>query len=360
MKKWEEYLLRITDAVVNGRREKTERTKKEEKKEESGLPKPPWWTHWVVGFGAVACLVLVGLLIWLPFKGMNWWQWVLWTCGIIFLLAIPRFPGEKERLVISVMGRFWRVYNPGPRAVLPLIMQVEGGRVSLRQKTSILFANPANPIKIDFIDGSATPKEVKVLYRVKEDNLSVYRSVYVAEDLDLRIEELMENALRSFLNGMKIKDALEGGRAGYDFIPNLPEERRNGILAAMDGWGLELLRATAEDFDLSDEIIGAREFVFRQERERDAAKAMAEKSAWQMGGFHGEMVRILEAEYRFSRQEANAVARDYVLYHQGTETGRIVDWRGGEFEGAVARIMAGIDIGKDLLKGGEKKNDDAE
>lgn len=268
--------------------------------------------------------------------------------GLFLLFKGVRIVQEEERMVTEFLGSFHRIKGPGIRFNFPGIIR-ERARVSVWEQTVDLFEES---IKIDFKNGSAAPKNARAFVRIKENPDDIYRVIYAVRNWRLQLTDLLENALRSYLNSMTIEEGLERGRAGYDFIQALPKTRRDGVLKAIQAWGIELKRVTVEDFELDETVIKAREDVLRAERAQAAAEHQAVQRALQSGGVHGEIVRILTGDpYRYSREDAERLAREYVLYLQGTETGRIIDWRGGgDLESMVARIIAAVEATRRTLK----------
>jgi len=308
---------------------------------------------WTLILALASYLIALGALFFLIYFSLSrgfdlkWWQWVIEVVGVIILLCGITQVDQQERAVIEVLGRFFKILHPGPHYVVPFFMAIRE-RVSVKEKSIPLFAEP---IKIDFKDGSANPKGARVFFRVKDDEKNIWNAVYFAEDREARLRELLQNALRSYLNHLTLDEGLQGGKAGYDFFSKIDPGDKNGIREAAEKWGIEILRATVEDFDLDVRVIEARELVFEQQRAKEAAIFSAETTARQMAGVHGEMVRILIEEYKIPLDQASAIALQYVIYRQGTESGRLVDWRGegGEIGSVIAKILAGWQVGKETL-----------
>jgi len=154
------------------------------------------------------------------------------------------------------------------------------------------------PVKIDFKDGSATPKEAYAFVQCRvaknpnpdptaadpDDPKAPYKMIYGAKDVKGETIALVENAVRSYLNGLTIDEGLPGGRGGYNILERLPEGDRNGVKGQLSNFGLRLLRITIGDFDLDRTVIDARESVMRAEKGAVAAeREMAKYSNSAMG-----------------------------------------------------------------------------
>jgi regulator of protease activity HflC (stomatin/prohibitin superfamily) len=279
--------------------------------------------------------------------------------GIIFLVvAIFLFSGLKrvrpeERNVIEFFGSFMTVLWPGLKWIFPAIMQVRAV-VPVWEQTLALFEKP---VKIDFKNGSAAPNGAVVYLKVKDDRESIRKAIYDIANWRKAAISLFENALRSYLNGLKIEEGLEQGRAGYNLFEKFPDGEKNGILSTLDRWGLELLRVTVADFDLDASVIEYRESVLKAEREKVAAQDRAIRKAMESAGMHAEIRKLLIQSYNYPAEEAEKLALEYVKYFQGTETGQLVDIRSseGDVYGIIAKIIAAINMTKAAMDKGEKK-----
>jgi regulator of protease activity HflC (stomatin/prohibitin superfamily) len=195
--------------------------------------------------------------------------------------------------LIEVFGKYSHTFKPGLNFLFPGIEKVRAA-ISVWEQTIPLFTSP---IKIDFTDGSATPKGAEVFVKIKNPDLpylacdgktetGVYRAIYEIGNWREAVRALVENAIRSHLNGMTIDEGITLKGAGFDLKSKLPPEEVVRIEGDLDGWGLELLRVTITDFDLDPEIIKARGDVQVHLREAQASEFKRQEIArGTMGAF---------------------------------------------------------------------------
>jgi regulator of protease activity HflC (stomatin/prohibitin superfamily) len=214
----------------------------------------------------------------------------------VFSLFIVGFlsVGEKERVVIERFGRYARTLKPGLRMIwFPGIVERIKEAVFIEQEEIPLFLEP---IRIDFRDGSAAPKNTKAFIEIKSpDNdylteqngvetkkAGVYRAVYHIKDRKGAIRDRLENAVRSYLNSLTIEEGLEAARGGFNIYNRIetsqPEDAKE-IKAAFDDWGILLHTITIGDFDLEPDLVKTRGELHKRVKEREAAAEVAQQRA---------------------------------------------------------------------------------
>ncbi len=197
---------------------------------------------------------------------------------------------EQERRVIESFGKYSRTLQPGLNWILPLIMKV---RITLStwEQSLPLFEEP---VKIDFQDGSATPKGSEVFVKIKDPDTpykvdkndlkekatsGTYRATYEIKNWKTAIKNLIENVVRTYLNGLTIDEGLAMKEAGFDlknkFHDSEKPELKKELLRVektLSSWGFELERITIMDFDLEDDLVKARGEVQKKKREAEASE----------------------------------------------------------------------------------------
>jgi len=320
------------------------------------------------------------------------WGILLLVFSIYFLAGL-RSVQQQERWVIELFGRYVGTLRPGLQWILPGIMQVRAV-VSVWEQMLPLFETP---IKIDFRDGSAVPKEATAFVRVlnpddayilaerevtqedgttrrevrvvrwdeelsSEDRIrgdyltGVYRAIYEIGDWRKAIRNQLENALRSYLNGLTIDEGITMARAGYELLNRLPSEERGRIGYTLHGWGFELLRVTIGDFDLEPEIVRARGGVQIRQREAEAARHEALVRARETAGtliammaeISGRSVEEIQQEINRNSElqtRLQAMAEDLVSRQVSIAGKALTDIRvsgGGDIEQGLLRIVAAL------------------
>ncbi len=167
-------------------------------------------------------------------------RWVLGFIGVAVSAVTAFFVirnfykvPEEERWLIEGFGKYYRTAGPGLIWLCPLLDKAKA-YISVWTQKYRLFEKT---IKIDFIDGSAVPKEAYVYVQADMENTkrdrgpegAPYKMVYGVEDIKGAVVSLIENAVRSHLNSLTIDQGLTGGRGGYNIAEKLPPNDKNGI-----------------------------------------------------------------------------------------------------------------------------------
>lgn len=235
---------------------------------------------------------------------------------------------EDERWVIEKIGEFDRVVGPGLFFRTPIVDSIRE-KVSTREQQIQLFSQP---MKLDFRNGSATPKNAYVFVRILNGNQcqaeDVYKLVYnPPTEWRKAVKDLVENAVRSFLSGLTVEEGLEMGRLGYNLLEKtpsgeecLPSPKVNELKTTLANWGLELLRITLGDLDLDPALLRSREELFHKQRQRDMALLEKEIRAEQdMGAYlqswaKAEGITIKELQTRIAKSsKLSKEAREIAL-----------------------------------------------
>jgi len=194
---------------------------------------------------------------------------------------------QEERLLIETFGRYDGVKGPGLVFVLPFIQKV---RACLLLWEFPIDLFPENP-RIDFKDGgTAELIDPKVWLKIKgedekEKEESMVKMVYNVQNFELAVRELIENALRSYLNSLTIEEVIEKRRAQESgsslwwanvrqFYKN--KQKENELVETLENWGLEVVRITISDFSWDKKVVAARERVFDTEKQLEIQDRLIE------------------------------------------------------------------------------------
>ena len=331
-------------------------------------------------------------------KGISWWVWLLLIGGLFagFLITIAlregfsatviiilallllwgllgvRQVGQEERWVIELFGKYCRTLRPGLNWIFPWIMKTRAV-VSTWELILPLFEDP---IKIDFKDGSAVPQGTEVFVKMRSPEDSAYRAIYEVANWREAITVLIENALRTLLNGFTIDEAITMAKPGYDLANHdpasgLPNDELKRIEGALSGWGFELKRITVQDFDLDPDLVKARDQVQIRKKEAEAATFVAQRRAEETLGVitemlarsRGKTVEEIVKEIDESpklRKEFFKLAKDLLERRMATDANSFVDIRvdGAEgIEASLLRIFAAA--WKQISKGGRNEKESA-
>lgn len=227
-------------------------------------------------------LFVVFIVVTIFFLFLHKWFFLI-ESGVILVFFVSglRIAHEEERFVVEFLGSFWEIKGPGLIWIFPLLMRIRA-IVSVWEQTLILFSQP---IKVDFKDGSATPKGVRALVRIKNPDTpysipgeltkktGCYRAIYEVDNWRKKSIELIENATRSYLATLTIDEVLPERKGGYDLLDNrIPDNEKERIKNTIEKWGISLLNVYITDFDLDESIIKARENVQKKKRESEVAE----------------------------------------------------------------------------------------
>ncbi|HAZ08157.1 MAG TPA: hypothetical protein DCZ01_06485 [Elusimicrobia bacterium] len=177
--------------------------------------------------------------------------------GVVALMSI-RLVTEYDRLVLFVLGKFWKISGPGPVLVVPGIMSAQ--KVSLR--TVVLDVPPQDVITKDNI----SIKVNAVLYfRVVDPQ----KAILMVENYIYATSQIAQTTLRSVLGKLDMEDLL----ANRDKI----NAELAIILDSHTGpWGIKVANVEVKNVDLPPEMMRAMAKQAEAERERRAKVIHAE------------------------------------------------------------------------------------
>lgn len=285
---------------------------------------------------------------------------------IALLLTYFLFSGikqvpQQERWIIEIFGKYYRTLDPGIHWIFPLAKP--RARISVWEQRYPLFTG--DKVKIDFKNGSAVPRDAYAFVQcnIEKDKDAPYKMVYTIKNIKEATISLIESALRSYLNGIDVKEGLELGRAGYDLFARdkIPRSEANKVRSTMRKWGLKLNGVTIGDFSLDEKIISAREEVLKAQRLADAAKSTVKQKVLESAGLHGEIKTMLIEKYNYSSEKAEKIALDYVKFFKGVESGqlKIIEWmdENNRIYPEIAKIVTAINTAKTELTENKKRGD---
>ena len=169
-----------------------------------------------------------------------------------------RLVTEYDRLVIFVLGKFWRISGPGPVIVVPGLMSAQ--KVSLR--TVVLDVPPQDVITKDNI----SIKVNAVLYfRVVDPQ----KAILMVENYIYATSQIAQTTLRAVLGKLDMEALL----ANRDKIN---EELALILDSHTTPWGIKVANVEVKNVDLPPEMMRAMAKQAEAERERRAKVIHAE------------------------------------------------------------------------------------
>jgi regulator of protease activity HflC (stomatin/prohibitin superfamily) len=250
---------------------------------------------------------------------------------------------QQNRVVIERFGKFLRVAGPGLRWLMPVMDSVKD-TVPLWRVQISLFEKPT---KIDFADGSAFIIGAEAYVQIFSPDIpydagdgkretGILRAVYEVDAWRIYIKNLLENAIRSYLNGLTIDVGITEKEAGYDLKNRFPEDERIRIIDALRQIGFELVRITIVDFDLDSSLVQAREKRHLSQKQAEAAVFDAKTRATETAGtviaaiarIRGKTEEEIQAEIDASSEAQEKLQRlvnDLITRKMSLEEGALVD-----------------------------------
>lgn len=313
---------------------------------------------------------------------------VVFGCfALIWLLKGFFRVNEEERRVIEwAWGGYWFTAGPGLNWRPPLLSRVRE-TLDIREQGFTIFDGAE--LWIDLVDGSMRPRGGRLVLRIT-DPLTYDgppRPVYAVADWKSEIKSLAETQTASYLRSLTIEQALQEGQAGFDLAYQISRKRielgrmvkelkteieelrasraddvrqaakkkeyelllrrQQNLLAAMreikktkQEWGIEITQIFIPEYDLSKEVLEARNRVQAEERRARAEEYSLRRRVLESAGTYGQIRQVLLDEYGYSAEEADVLAQELWTYFRGTEKGSIIDIRGeGGLAGLIAQAM---------------------
>lgn len=365
------------------------------KEKEFKLPKPEPWVGTVAFFSyflvCVIALVYACAPFWFCQTGW-WWQWALWlVVGIVIVCFLREWFAqiqEKQRLVTTVCGAFWKIEGPGPKFLVPWVMS--GNIISTQEHFIELFLPKKNDegkesrneldlkgggtvtlpgalwgIKIlDDIDPNAndTTSDIEEK-KEKEIRKNVYRAVYETQNYQVAIRAKAETAINTLFRNLEIKDFFGDGQkknVGKDWKEDIAGkvDEKSDVEKAINGYGLETTRIIFPNFVWSPEVLKKRQAVYESAQEEiiqgnlaNAARKKAKADAEKIVGIYLQTLnRLKEEQPKLTEEEAVSKTDQLVEFYLDREIGTVVEWKGGNFSGAIAEVQNILKVGSTITK----------
>lgn len=271
---------------------------------------------------------------------------------------------QEKRAVVQLFGKYCMTLKPGLQWVAPLgIMRIRA-MVSTWEIALPLFDES---MKIDFVDGSAQPKNAEVFIKMKspdraygvdpgeEKRNGAYRAIYEIANWRTSIRDLIENAVRSYLNRLTIDEAISMAKAGFDLANydsnvGLPSSELQKIEKSLARWGFDLIRITVGDFELEPELVEARGKIQIRRKESEAAQYLKVQRARETMGSLIQM--MAESTGKEASQIQEEISRSPKLKKEMRKISEDLVTRRMSIDGKAftdIRVAGGGDLGEVLM-----------
>jgi len=324
----------------------------------------------------------LGLVVFLTQRGdFCWDNWKILAGGIllsnslffvlVFGLGGLKVVEEEDRVVVQLLGKFYKIKGPGLIWVCPWLMR-KRSQISIWEQEIPLF------IKVDE-NGNIVPEKVTIDFRgggtaklvdpilwgrpirnraTDEPNAtreqrneideqvvreSVYSMTYGVDDWGDACRENTETAFRTHLNNLTVEEAIEAvfrsNRETWwdELIENFPN-----LGNTMKRFGFEPTRLTLSDFEWDSKVVARRQEQFDaeksiaiEERKAEAAKKVAIGRAHVTAGVLSGMIGELTGKKTgMERERVEKLCLDLLKYKEAADSGRLWDIRVGGNSGS--------------------------
>ena len=312
----------------------------------------------ILGLGILG--ILTGLFLIAVFQLFAFGLTLILISG--YALSGIRTVQQQNRLIVEMFGKYLMTLQPGLQWILPGIMKVRAF-IEVWEFSLPLFEQG---IKVDFSDGSASPKNAEVFIAIKSPDVPYsvkgdesrdgpYRAIYRIADWRASIKDVAENALRTYLNRLTIDEAITMQKAGFDLVnrdpkKGIPNEELEKLIDSLASWGWELKRITVGDFDLEPELVQARGEVQVNKKKAESAMFVkitrAQETVGTLIGMMAEIMGVsnkkIQEEIRNNpslRRELNLRAQEMITRRMSIDGNALTD----------VRIQGGDDLSKGLM-----------
>jgi regulator of protease activity HflC (stomatin/prohibitin superfamily) len=175
---------------------------------------------------------------------------------IIVVLGL-RVIRTKEVGIIERLGRFTRILTPGLNWIIPFIDKLTF-KTQLRTQSLKMYVDSVAHDNVKVRIG------IDVLFYIKEDKDSVYKSFYSLGNPLSAIQSIVDNALRSKINEFDHLDILAKRNEFSEYLEDI-------LKAKLVKWGYTLDSVQMTDIELPEDLIAAMNSVKTSERQKEAA-----------------------------------------------------------------------------------------
>lgn len=176
---------------------------------------------------------------------------------VIFFFFSVRIIRTKEIAIVELFGRFNRLLHPGLNFVFPIVESVPA-KVSLKTQSLKMIVDSVAKDNVKIFVG------IDVLYFVKDEKESIYKSYYSLSNPIAAVHSIIDNALRAKMNEFEHLEVLSKRDEFSDFLEEILSEK-------LIGWGYTIDSVQITDIQLPDSLIAAMNDVKTTERQKEAA-----------------------------------------------------------------------------------------
>lgn len=176
---------------------------------------------------------------------------------IVGLALSIRIVRTQEVGIVEFLGKYNRILTPGLNFIIPVIERVVV-KVALRTQSLKMGVDSVSRDNVKIRIG------LDVLFFVKEEQESVYKSFYSLDNPLSAIQSIVDNALRAKINEFEHLDVLSKRNEFSDYLEEILSEK-------FIGWGYTIDSVQITDIGLPETLIAAMNDVKTSERRKEAA-----------------------------------------------------------------------------------------
>lgn len=216
---------------------------------------------------------------------INWY----YTGGFIFLLAILGILSTGIRIVrpnmrgaIERLGKYKGAAKEGFNLIIPLIDRMVYQEVTER----MMDVDSFEAITKERLN---TQINLVVFYKVKDDDDSVYKSLYKVRDFESQVVRIAQTTARNIIGKMPFQDVnSERGLLNNELRKTLETQGKN--------WGVEIVRVETKEITPPQNVQESMNKVLMAENEKTAAINTATAKETEADGFKRAKIKEAEGE----------------------------------------------------------------
>ena len=212
--------------------------------------------------------------------------------GVILVLASIKIIGQNERGSLETLGKFSRMLNPGLTFVIPLIQTIK--RVDITEQMSEIDRQ-----EIITEDKLNCTVDLVVFYKVKEDEKSVFNSLYKIYNFRKQIVVLGQTTARDVMGGMAFKDVNSQRNTLNKRLADIMKKETTN-------WGVDIIRVELKEIIPPKDVQEIMNKVLKAENEKRAAVDFATAAE-----------TVADGKRRAAIQEAEGIKQAKILFAEG-------------------------------------------
>jgi regulator of protease activity HflC (stomatin/prohibitin superfamily) len=221
---------------------------------------------------------------------------ILLVVAILFSSTGIRIVRPMEKATIERLGRYDRPANDGFNWIIPIIEKMVYQDITER----MMDIEPFEAITQERLN---TRVDLVVFYKVKEDDKSIFKSLYRVSNFESQIVRIAQTTARDIIGKISF-DALNSKRdtINKQLVDNLKKQS--------DAWGVDIVRVETKEISPPQDVQESMNKVLKAQNEKKASFDLATAVETQADGKKRALIKEAEgiAQGRLTVAEAKAKA----------------------------------------------------